>query len=43
MAFSEDYQRKRVGDAPANMALLNKMALNLLKQETTCKLAACLT
>lgn len=38
MAFSEDYQRKRVGDAPANMALLNKMALNLLKQETTCKL-----
>jgi len=38
MAFSEDYQRKRVGDAPANMALLNKMALNLLKQETSCKL-----
>ena len=38
MAFSEDYQRKRIGEAPANMALLNKMALNLLTQETTCTL-----
>lgn len=38
MAFDEDQQRLRTGDAPANMALLSKIALNLLKQETSCKL-----
>lgn len=38
MAFDEDQQRMRSGDAPANMALLNKIALNLLKQDKSCKL-----
>lgn len=38
MAFDEDQQRMRTDDAPANMALLNKIALNLLKQEKSCKI-----
>ncbi|EDQ6556998.1 ISAs1 family transposase [Salmonella enterica subsp. enterica] len=31
IAFSEDQQRTREGNAASNMALLNKIALNLLK------------
>lgn len=31
IAFSEDQQRMREGNAASNMALLNKIALNLLK------------
>ena len=32
IAFNEDQQRMRTGNAAANMALLSKIALNLLKQ-----------
>ena len=37
VAFDEDRSRVRTGHAAANMALLRKIALNLLKRETTCK------
>jgi predicted transposase YbfD/YdcC len=37
VAFNEDQQRMRTGDAAANMALLNKLALNLLTRETSRK------
>jgi len=37
VAFNEDQQRMRTGDAAANMALLSKLALNLLKRETSRK------
>jgi predicted transposase YbfD/YdcC len=37
LAFDEDRSRVRVGHAPANLAVLRQMAINLLKQETTAK------
>lgn len=38
VAFGEDYNRKRRGYASQNFSLINKIALNLAKQEKTCKL-----
>jgi hypothetical protein len=38
VAFSEDLSRKRQGHAAQNYSLLNRIALNLLKQDKTCKL-----
>jgi len=35
VAFSEDASRKRVGNASQNFSVLSKIALNLLKNETT--------
>jgi predicted transposase YbfD/YdcC len=37
LAFDEDHSRVRTGHAPANLAVLRHMAVNLLKQETTAK------
>jgi predicted transposase YbfD/YdcC len=37
VAFSEDQSRKRNGHASQNFSLLNRIALNMLKQETTLK------
>ena len=37
VGFSEDLDRKRAGHAAQNFSLLNRIALNLLKQETTFK------
>jgi predicted transposase YbfD/YdcC len=37
IAFGEDLIRKRAGNAAQNFSLLNRIALNLLKQETTLK------
>ena len=37
VAFDEDLDRKRAGHAAQNFSLLNRIALNLLKQETTFK------
>ena len=37
VAFREDDSRVRTGNADQNLALLRRMALNLLKQETTLK------
>jgi predicted transposase YbfD/YdcC len=37
MAFDEDACRIRKDQAPVNMALVRQMALNLLRQERTCK------
>lgn len=37
VAFGEDLSRKRSGNAAQNFSLLNRIALNLLKQETTLK------
>jgi predicted transposase YbfD/YdcC len=37
IAFNEDRSRVRTGNAPANLAVLRHMAVNLLKQETTAK------
>jgi predicted transposase YbfD/YdcC len=37
VAFDEDHCRLRQGYAAENLARLNRMALNLLKQEKTCK------
>ena len=37
VGFGEDLDRKRAGDAAQNFSLLNRIALNLLKQETTFK------
>jgi len=37
VAFDEDHCRVRQGHAAENLARLNRMALNLLKQENTCK------
>jgi len=36
--FGEDLDRKRAGNAAQNFSLLNRIALNLLKQDKTCKL-----
>ena len=38
VAFGEDLSRKRAGNAAQNFSLLNRIALNLLKQDKTCKL-----
>ena len=38
VAFGEDLSRKRAGHAAENFSLLNRIALNLLKQDKTCKL-----
>jgi predicted transposase YbfD/YdcC len=38
IAFREDDSRVRTGNAAENFAILRHLALNLLKQETTCKL-----
>jgi len=37
VAFGEDLDRKRTGHAAQNFSLLNRIALNLLKKETTFK------
>ena len=37
VAFGEDYSRKRAGHAAQNFSLLNRIALNLLKQEKPSK------
>lgn len=37
VAFSEDASRKRIGNSAQNFSLLNKIALNLLKNEKTAK------
>lgn len=37
MTFREDESRIRRGEAPQNFAVLRRMALNLLKRETTMK------
>jgi hypothetical protein len=37
MTFREDESRIRRGDAPQNFAVLRRMALNLLKRESTLK------
>ncbi|MCF7567492.1 ISAs1 family transposase [Sabulilitoribacter arenilitoris] len=37
VAFSEDASRKRVGNASQNFSILNKIALNLLKNEKSSK------
>jgi predicted transposase YbfD/YdcC len=38
VAIDEDLSRKRAGHAAQNFSLLNRIALNLLKQDKTCKL-----
>ncbi len=38
VSFGEDLDRKRAGHAAQNYSVLNRIALNLLKQEKTCKL-----
>ena len=38
VGFGEDLSRKRAGDAAANYSTLTRIALNLLKQDKTCKL-----
>jgi predicted transposase YbfD/YdcC len=38
VAFGEDFSRKRAGHAAENFSLLNRIALNLLKQDKTSKL-----
>lgn len=37
VSFNEDQWRSKLGNAASNIAVLNKMALNLLKKETTAK------
>jgi predicted transposase YbfD/YdcC len=37
VAFREDESRVRIGNAPENLALLRRMAVNLLRQERTAK------
>ena len=38
VAFGEDLCRKRTGNAAQNFSTINRIALNLLKQDKTCKL-----
>jgi len=38
VSFNEDLDRKRQGNASQNFSLINKIALNLAKQEKTCKM-----
>lgn len=37
VAFGEDASRKRIGNSAQNLSILNKLALNLLKNEKTAK------
>lgn len=37
VAFGEDASRKRIGNSAQNFSILNKVALNLLKNEKTAK------
>lgn len=37
VAFNEDHSRKRAGNAAQNYSVLNRIALNILKNETTTK------
>ena len=37
IAFNEDQSRMRKGYAAENMSILRHMCLNMLKQESTCK------
>ena len=37
VSFNEDQWRSKLGNSAANIAVFNKMALNLLKKETTAK------
>jgi predicted transposase YbfD/YdcC len=38
VSFGEDLDRKRAGNAAQNFSILNRIALNLLRQDKTCKL-----
>ncbi|MCF6348582.1 MAG: ISAs1 family transposase, partial [Flavobacteriaceae bacterium] len=38
VAFSEDASRKRTGNSAQNFSILKKIALNLLKKDTTAKI-----
>jgi predicted transposase YbfD/YdcC len=38
VAFGEDLNRKRTANAAQNFSLINKIALNICKKETSCKL-----
>lgn len=38
MAFNEDQSRARTGDSAENLAIIRRFALNLLKQNKSCKL-----
>jgi hypothetical protein len=38
VAFSEDTSRKRIGNVSQNFSILNKIALNLLKNEKSSKI-----
>lgn len=38
VAFGEDLSRKRAGNTAQNFSLLNRIALNMLKKDKTCKL-----
>lgn len=38
VAFGEDHDRKRMKNAAQNFSLINKIVLNLVKNETSCKL-----
>jgi predicted transposase YbfD/YdcC len=38
VAFNEDLNRKRAGNASQNLSLINKIALNTTKNEKSCKL-----
>jgi predicted transposase YbfD/YdcC len=38
VSFGEDLDRKRAGHAAQNFSLLNRIALNLLRKDTTCEL-----
>ncbi len=40
VAFNEDHSRKRVGNAAQNFSLINRIALNLLKNEKSAKVGA---
>ena len=37
VAFSEDDSRKRIGNSAQNFSMINKIALNLIKNEKTAK------
>jgi hypothetical protein len=37
VAFGEDHSRKRAGHAAQNFSLLNRIALNLIRQDKTVK------
>ena len=39
VSFGEDLDRKRAGNAAQNFSILNRIALNLLRQDKTCNLA----